>query len=397
MTPYRFILFLKSVLFLVIGLAIIGCHSVYGEAGPAKNIIFMVPDGMGMANVTIARTYLNGVKGAWLNFETLPYIGYQRTSSKNSYVTDSAAAASAWACGEKFNNGEISCHDNDTDGQCDTVSKTILELAHEKGLSTGLVVTSDITHGTPAAFGAHVHNRECGSEIFRQMINASIEVLLGGGIDVNRSPCMLSDTNNQLIAEARSLGYTYVTDKSDLEASSGAGKLLGLFREGGLTPMYKRVPDSTEPTLAEMTTAALNTLGKDPDGFFLLVEGSQIDWANHSRNTEYMIHEVVGFQDAVKAARDWMSAAKNREGNTLLIVAADHESGGVIIKGPYGNLPEKNDAASQEIAFANHTFPFIPSEHTAVDTIIWSNSPACAGVMENTNLFYVMKNFLGLR
>ena len=258
MVYIKFCLWLAIILF-----ALNGCSK------PAKNIIFMCPDGMGLADVTMARTYLYGPDGKRLSFETLPYIGYQRTASRNSFVTDSAAAASAWASGEKFNNGEISCHDDDGDGQCDAThqnKKTILELAREKDMGTGLVVTSDITHATPAAWGAHVHNRKCESEIFKQMLDHDIDVMLGGGSATNRKTCKLEHTGknstNALIAKAESRGYTYVTTKNELIRAGYPPKLLGLFKDKGLTPVYRRPPDSTEPTLALMTQTALSILEK---------------------------------------------------------------------------------------------------------------------------------------
>lgn len=175
--------------------AILTCGQVMAEKGgrshyqhmaeeSAKNIIFMVPDGMGLSNVTATRIYLNGPNGDRLSFEKLPTIGYQSTHSANSTVTDSAAAASAWATGEKFNNGEISCHSEDT--VCIESPATILELAKEEGKATGLVATSTITHATPASFAAHVNSRKCETEIARQYIEESgVDVLLGGGIGPN--------------------------------------------------------------------------------------------------------------------------------------------------------------------------------------------------------------------
>ena len=148
----------------------IGCIVEAEQLPKAENIIFMVPDGMGLSNVTAARIFKNGPNGGPLNLETLPHIGYQRTHSADSVTTDSAAAASAWASGEKYRNGEVSCHDDDQDGKCEPEPvPTILELAKEKGKATGLIATSSITHGTPAAFGAHVHTRDCDKEIARQM------------------------------------------------------------------------------------------------------------------------------------------------------------------------------------------------------------------------------------
>ena len=141
----------RMVLIVLFYLNLSGCHLLHQKSSQdntPRYIIFMVPDGMGLANVTAARVYKNGPQGGPLHLEQLPYIGYQKTYSKNSMVTDSAAAASAWASGEKFNNGEISCLDDNQDGICDGTrknKKTILEQAHHKGLSTGMVVTSEIT------------------------------------------------------------------------------------------------------------------------------------------------------------------------------------------------------------------------------------------------------------
>ncbi len=395
------------------------------NADAPKNVIFMVPDGMGLSNVTAARIYQNGPNGASLTFEQLPFIGYQRTHSKNSTVTDSAAAASAWASGDKFNNGEISCIDDDEDGVCDGTrkyQKTILEVAQDRGMATGLVATSDITHATPAVWGAHVHNRKCESEIFSQFLDHGIDVLLGGGVATNRSSCMLAETddtyNQGLIQQAVDMGYAYVTTRDELSGTAGnAQKLLGLFRKGGLTPIYERSMDATEPTLAQMTAAALDVLEEDPDGFFLMVEGSQIDWANHDRNIMYQIHETLDFDDSVKVVLDWMNADVSRQQNTLLIVVPDHETGGFIIDGPYGALSLAGDTAAQLVDKAGEPvvtedgFPVMspdilgyfgsnwaePTEsanHTAVDTLIWSNSADCAKAMDNTDLYDIMKAYM---
>jgi alkaline phosphatase len=150
----------------------------------------MVPDGMGLSNVTAARIFRGGPDGDNLYFENLAQIGYQRTHSRNSTVTDSAAAAATWACGEKFNNNEISCHDNDFNKVCDENGspETILELAQKMGKSTGLVATSTITHATPAVWAAHVHYRNCETEIARLYIEETgVDVLLGGGIGPNQA------------------------------------------------------------------------------------------------------------------------------------------------------------------------------------------------------------------
>ena len=275
---------------------------VYPAAGlggePAKNIIFMVPDGMGLAQVTAARIFKNGPGGAPLALETLERVGYQRTYSKNSTVTDSAAAASAWACGEKFNNGEVCFH-----RETGSYSPTILELAKGMGKATGLVVTSQITDATPASFAAHVANRKCQNEIGRQYIQVvRPHVILGGGRwKMDADPATDGDSpgcpiyGKDLEEEAARTGYRVVHTGKELEEALNEGprEILGLFSNEGMTPAYKRTPETTEPSLAEMTRAALTVLEKERKGFFLLVEGSQVDWANHENNLAYQVPELL--------------------------------------------------------------------------------------------------------
>jgi alkaline phosphatase len=354
----------------------------------AKNIIFMVPDGMGLAYVTAARIYKNGPDGAPLSFETLDEIGYQRTHSKNSTVTDSAAAAGAWACGQKFNNGEISFN-----GDTEQPVETILEIAKEKGKATGLVATSTITHATPAAFGSHVIIRKCESEIARQYIQEKEwDVILGGGIDKftsNVDTHVLCDDTpfNDLTVEAAGKGYdvVYTADEMNNAVADGSTKLLGLFAPGGLTPEVDRLPGTTEPHLYEMTEAALDILEDEKQGFFLVVEGSQIDWAGHDNDVEYQIGETLAFDAAVEAVKEWIAADKKRQKQTLLIVVPDHETGGFMINGPYGDLSEAGDIVEDG---------WTSGGHTAVDTLVWSSGPKSSllgKAMDNTDLFWVMQ------
>jgi len=284
-----------------------------GENTPqptAKNIIFMVGDGMGLAHVTAARIFKNGPDGESLHLETLPIVGYQRTHSASDSLTDSAAAASAWANGAKFNNGEVSCHDDDQDGKCEPApSLTILEIARSKGKATGLVVTSTVTHATPAAFGSHVPSRHCENEIARQYIQGTeVDVILGGGRKKFKSTEKQADecgTSGDFIADAERKGYQVVYTKKALDGvvAKGSRKILGLFTPKGKTPeRFRLYPEeyyeAEEPTLPQMTAAALETVEKDEDGFFLLVEGSQIDWASHRNDVAYQIGETVAFDEA---------------------------------------------------------------------------------------------------
>lgn len=352
-------------------------------AGSAKNIIIMVPDGMGLADVTAARTIKNGPNGDPLSFETLQHIGYQRSHSANSLVTDSAAAASAWACGEKFNNNEICYH---ADGR--PVQPSILELAKKAGKSTGLVVTDGITEATPAAFGAHVPTRDCRQEIGRQYLETTgVNVLLGGGRkEFNTETPDPCGTKGDLLCSAGKKGYVLVTDREELlkAVAGGSRKILGLFQARGMTPEVERSAASLEPRLPEMTAAALTVLEKDGDGFFLLVEGSLVDKANHRHNYPMQLGEILAFDEAVATVKNWLMTDRKRADTTLLIVVADHETGGFTITGPDSSLPAPGGAL--ETAWTG-------KGHSAVDTLVWSEGPGSenlARALDNTDIYRVM-------
>lgn len=366
----------------------------------------MVPDGQGLSNVTAARIFKNGPNGDPLYQETLKNIGYQRTHSADNTITDSAAAASAWATGKKYKNGEISCSNGET-GVCVDKAPTILELAIARGKASGLVVTSQISHATPAAFGAHVFSRLCGAEIARQYIEeTSVDVILGGSLDMTWPACSVypesfapADKREYILNLAVEKNYTFVFDKLSLRnaVSSNQGKILGMFEQNGVgkgktVEMFRVDPSITypeeEPTLAEMTAVALDILEKDHDGFFLLVEGSQIDWENHDKLVKRQIAESLGFDEAVKEVLEWIGEKPFRENNTLLIITADHETGGFAINGPQDALLEAGDIV--EPGWTN-------GKHTAVDTIIYSQGPGSDklnAALDNTDIYYVMEEVL---
>ena len=373
------------------------------KSGPpltAESIIFMVPDGMGLTDVTAARIFKHGSAGGRLSLETLSTIGYQKTHSADSSVTDSAAAASAWASGDKFRNGEISCHDDDQDGKCSpTPGYTILETAKEKGKSTGLVVTSTVTHATPAAFGAHAPWRKCEKEIARQYIKVTgVDVVLGGGRRDFKSVATEADkcgTFGDFIADAVNNGYAVVHTGKELESAvaEGSTKILGLFTLKGKTPELFRVNPAEhyskdEPTLPQMTAAALKILEKDEDGFFLLVEGSQIDWANHRNDVAYQVAETLAFDYAVQVVMNWIDEKPSRRQHTLVIIAPDHETGGFAINDTSGGKYQPGDVVHGA---------WTTTGHTAGDVLLWSQGPGSnylGKAVDNTDIYRVMREVL---
>jgi alkaline phosphatase len=374
-----------------------------GKSDPhpkAKNIIFMIGDGMGLSHVIAARIFKNGPDGESLHLETLPTLGYQRTHSASDSLTDSAAAASAWANGEKFNNGEVSCHDDDQDGRCAPApSPTILEIAKAKGKATGLVVTSTVTHATPAAFGSHVPSRRCENEIARQYIQGTeVDVILGGGRKKFKSTGKQADecgTFGDFIADAERKGYQIVYTKKALDAvvEKRSRKILGLFAPKGKTPeLFRLYPtehyQTEEPTLPQMTAAALEIVERDENGFFLLVEGSQIDWASHRNDVAYLIGETLAFDESVKVVLDWINEKPNRRQNTLVVISADHETGGFAISGARGKKYKPGDIVDHG---------WTSYGHTAEDTLIWSQGPGSQYLgkgVDNTDLYKVMLEVL---
>jgi alkaline phosphatase len=193
--------------------------------------------------------------------------------------------------------------------------------------------------------------------------------------------------------EAVPRGYAVISDATELGTAVAARKpkLLGLFKDpvdgytaDGMTPEYLRSATNTEPHLADMAKAALTTLSRDRDGFFLMVEGSQIDWAGHANDFSYLLGEMKAFNDATKVVLDWVNASPARRAQTLVVVVADHETGGFAINGPYGTLSGAGDPL---------TAGWTSKDHTGVDTVIWSQGPGSSALgraIDNTDLFDVM-------
>ena len=282
------------------------------EGSNVRNIIFMIGDGTGLAQITSGQYALVGPDGL-LYMQTMPVTGIVKTHASKNLITDSAAGATAYSCGLKTYNGAIGVDPDEV--PC----KTILELAEEKGLSTGLVSTSSITHATPASFAAHQPSRRMQMQIAEDFLSSGSEVFLGGGVKWF-SPEMRTDSMD-LLTRFEEAGYQLLYDADDLR-NSESGQLLGLFAEDGLERA------EGEPSTAEMTSKALEVLSKDNDGFFLMVEGSQIDWGGHGNNSEYVIREVEDFDNAVKAALDFA----REDGETLVVLTADHETGGMTLQ-----------------------------------------------------------------
>jgi alkaline phosphatase len=351
----------------------------------AKNVILMIGDGMGRAQRDAARL----LAGHGLLMEELPVHGLVATSSADpvATVTDSAAAATAIATGTKTYNGAIGV------GPDGASVPTVLELAKRAGKSAGLVTTCQVTDATPAAFGAHVPSRVDQREIARQFIEETgVDIILGGG---RRWWAPDDDAElDDLTERARGLGYRFVSTAGELRAAAGQ-RMLGLFAGDELfvqdPPEGEAMSYDPPVSLWELAIAAIETLSANPNGFFLMVEEAAIDRMGHRNHAELALKGVHELDRAVRAVREFAE----RDGETLLIVTADHECGGLSLSGP--ELPwiagdgDRFDLADF-VAWAS-------TGHTEVDVPLNAIGPGAerfAGRIENTDLFLGMVDAMNL-
>jgi alkaline phosphatase len=328
----------------------------------AKNIILMIGDGMGIAQITAGMTANRGK----LNIERCQNIGFSKTSSATDYITDSGAAGTAIAIGKKTFNAAIGM-------DADTIPSTsVLEYAETNNKSTGVVVTCAINHATPASFYAHQSSRTKYEDIAADLLKTDMEVFFGGG----RKYFNQRKDSLDLIKSLKEKGYTIVTTPDSI-ALVHSKKIAGL-----LYPEH--APKYTEgrgEMLSQSVLKALEVLSKDKDGFFLMIEGSQIDWGGHDNDLQYVISETLDFDRTVGKVLDFAES----NGNTLVIITADHETGGLGLTG--GNI-EKGEVDAK----------FISDNHTAVMVPVFATGPGSEnfrGIYENTEIFKKMMNAFG--
>lgn len=345
-----------------------------------KNIILMIGDGMGPQQVGLLEEYATrapnsiyqGDNSAIAKLANLGVTGLSLHGPADKLVVDSACSATQLATGVAAGSEMIGLN------RAGHKVPTILEKAKGLGKSTGLVSDTRLTHATPAAFAAHLIHRSMENEIAEQMIQSGVvDVMLSGGLrhfvpknyalpehpkgfEANLKASALSlkskrrDGKN-LLAEASSNDYLLAFNKSQLQQAQGT-KLLGLFANSamanGVDASHGRV--SNQPSLSDMTQTAINTLSKNDKGFFLMVEGGQIDWAGHNNDAGTLLHEMIKFDNAVNTVLEW---AKDRD-DTIVIVTADHETGGFGFSYSGADLPkaEQLNNHQQDVYKPNFNF-----------------------------------------
>ena len=330
------------------------------ESKKPKNIILLIGDGMGLSQVSAAIYYKNGKP----NFERFNTIGLSKTSSSNELITDSAAGATVFSTGVKTYNGAIGV-DKDT-----IPVPTIVEHLVKRGYGTGLVATSSIQHATPASFYAHVKSRSMYEEITEYAPKSGVNFFAGGGLKFFNK----RKDGKDLLASMKDNGYEVITDK--LPKSPSEKNELILLAENGMPKMSEGRGDF----LPNATKLAMEKLSKNENGFFLMVEGSQIDWGGHNNEGDYLIEELLDFDKAIGVALDF--AAKN--GETLVIVTADHETGGFTLASKDGDYNKINPVFST----TGHSGTMVP---------VFAKGPGAElfnGIYENNEIYFKMMELL---
>lgn len=341
---------------------VIATSAVFAQQKP-KNIVFIIGDGMGLAHI-----YAGMVTNAnHLQMERFKNIGFSKTYSANNFTTDSGAGGTALACGVKTKNGMIGMTPDSL------VAQSILEVASRNGLSTGVVVTCDVTHATPASFIAHQVSRKMTQEIAADYLKSCVDVFIGGG----RKNFRNRTDNRDLIVELSNNNYNVAFTLDEVQKVK-SGKLAGLLYDGHNPPIPER-----GDMLPTASIAALDILDNNKNGFFLMIEGSQIDWASHNNDASQIIREVLDLDNTIGKVLDFAEQNKN----TLVIVTADHETGGLTL--PSGDM-------LKEVVNGD----FSTKDHSGVLVPVFAFGPGAeqfTGFMENTSFKNKMVKLLKLK
>ena len=333
------------------------------ESAKAVNVIYMIGDGMALPQVYAAML----ASGEDMTFQQFPYIGVVDTHSASNDITDSAAGGTALASDHKTNNAMLGVNP-------DSIPvKTVLEALAEQGKKTGIVVTSYVTHATPAAFYAKVPHRKQYEDIAVQMAeNPYINLIIGGGM---KHFAQRKDSLDLIGRMENELGWKVYDNLAEVDVTS---------QKYAVIADTNHMPKAADrgDFLPRAVKTALKTLDNAENGFFLMVEGSQIDFACHGNDSTWMMDEMLDFDYAVNVALDY---AKEKD-NTLVVVTADHETGGLTLPDPQGK-------------YTNVVFDYSTGSHTCLPVLVYAYGPGAeqfTGWMQNNELKAKIMNACGL-
>ena len=331
----------------------------FEKGATPKNVILVIGDGTGINQISALQYYKDGK----IHYEDFPVIGLSKTSS-TSLITDSAAAATAMACGEKTYNKAIGVNAQGQD------LANLIEFMSQKGGSSGLIATSSITHATPASFYAHHTDRNDHDIIASFLPNAPIDFFAGAGLKYFRDR---KDQVNLLDTFAQK-GFTIET--LSLKAYPEAKKLGYLLADKDMPTMI----EGRGTFLEDASSLAINHLSSNEQGFFLMVEGSQVDWGGHDNDFDYMISELIDLDNTLGR----LMAYAQKDQNTLIVVTGDHATGGLALSADQGDY----NTIKPTFSSTGHNADWIP---------VFAYGPGAelfSGVYENTMIFHKIKSLL---
>lgn len=357
-----------SAAFYICIFAVIGLNSSFTSKEDKqlpKNIIIMIGDGMGLSQMSSAFYYCDQDP----SFQRFPIVGLSRTSSSKEKITDSAAGATAISTGEKSYNGAIG-----VDGKKKKL-ETLLEYFAGEGKKTGLIATSSITHATPASFYAHQESRHLQMNIATELVNSPVDFFAAGGSKFFNK----RDDGKDLIAELKANGFYVNTEGLSKKLPDNEnGKYGYLLAEDGMPKMSQ----GRGNFLTDATELAISALENKEHGFFLMVEGSQIDWGGHANDADYVIKETLDFDKAIGAVVDFAK----RDKETLVIVTADHETGGFTLGAKkkfmgFGGLRDDYAEIAPSFSTRGHSATMVPV------LAFGPGAEAFSGIYQNTAIY----------
>ena len=362
MNKFFFLLFLVIFLFS----SCINKKSSKSYANIPKNVILLISDGTGLSQISAAYFY----KNSEVNYSRFEYVGLTTTHSAIEDITDSAASGTAFATGEKTYNGGIGVLEDSTNVE------NIVEMASKKGVKTGIVATSSITHATPASFYAHVTKRDYEQSIALQLSNSEVDYFAGGGKEFFNNRL----DNNNLYEVLKSNGFDIDTlGLASFDLIKSHKKQGFLLSDDGMPKMIEGRGDF----LPKATLLGINFLHQNDTPFFLMSEGSQIDWACHDNDKEYLISELLDFDETIGRVLDFAE----EDGETLVIVTSDHETGGFTLAGE--NYISKD--GHKYSSYSKLDPKFSTNGHSAALIPVFAYGPGAehfAGVYDNTDIFH---------
>tara|TARA_B100000900_G_scaffold197102_1_gene166808 strand:+ start:383 stop:1462 length:1080 start_codon:yes stop_codon:yes gene_type:complete len=331
-----------------------------------KNVIFLISDGAGLSQISSAYYF----KDSSVHYSRFKQIGLIQTHSSDCYITDSAACGTAFATGKKTYNGAIGVLDDSTRVE------NLVEIASAKGVKSGIVSTSSITHATPASFYAHVVSRNQENEIAKQLLESDVDFFAGGGTDF-----FIQRVERQNLFDIlASKGFTLNIKELDaFKTIKNKNKLAYLLADKSMPKML----DGRGAFLKNATLLGIEFLNQKDQPFFMMSEGSQVDWGGHANDAKYLISELIDFDETIGAVLDFAE----KDGETLVIVTSDHETGGFTLSGKkYTDVNGKihNDYRTIDPSFSTEG-------HSATLIPVFAYGPGSEefkGIYDNTDIFY---------